>query len=162
MLARPSGPTDITKVRISSKDDAKRRTFKYSTDLIVFVWITDWGAALFVLYICHFSIVSDVLRCVGKVSSPPFQPSRYAFGKLRWSGLTVSTIIHVETLMPLPQVLFTSANPSALLGISKVHAPTKFHAKRLTFELDMICFLFVSDLITLCSTTTGRFCRKRT
>ncbi len=37
MLARPSGLTYITKVRISSKDVAKRLTFKYSTDLIVFV-----------------------------------------------------------------------------------------------------------------------------
>ncbi len=37
MHARPSDLTDITKVRISSKYDAKRLTLKYSIDLIVFV-----------------------------------------------------------------------------------------------------------------------------
>ncbi len=120
------------------------------------------GAALFVLYLPHFSIVLDVLGCVRKVSRTAFQPSRYVHGNPRQRGLKVSTTIHVETLMSLPHVLFMSANVSDLLGILKVHAPTKFHEKRLTFELDMICFLFVGDLITLCSTTARNCCNKRT
>ncbi len=133
------------KVRISSKYHAKRLTFKYSIDLFVFVCATDWGAALFVLYLPHFSIVLDILGCVRKVSRTAFQPSRCVHGNPRQRGLKVSTTIHVETLMSLPHVLFMSANVSDLLGILKVRAPTKFHEKRLTFELDMICFLFVGE-----------------
>ncbi len=110
-------------VRISSKYHAKRLTFKYSIDLFAFVCATDWGAALFVLYLPHFSIVSDVLRCIRKVLRTAFQPSRNPCQH----GLKVSTTIHVETLIPLPHVLFTSANVNDLLGILKVCAPTKFH-----------------------------------
>ncbi len=66
-------------------------------------------------------------------------------GKPHRPGLKVSTVIHVEALIPLPQVLFPSANVSALLGILKVRRSTKFHEKQFTFELDMICFLFFSD-----------------
>ncbi len=61
MCAQPSDLTEIPKVRVSSKFEAKRLTFKYSTDLFVFTCITHWSAALFVLYLRHFSTVSDVL-----------------------------------------------------------------------------------------------------
>ncbi len=47
MCAQPSDLTEIPKVRVSSKYEAKRLTFKYSTDLFVFICITDWSAAPF-------------------------------------------------------------------------------------------------------------------
>ncbi len=52
------------KVRTSSKYDAKRITFEYSTDCFVFVCTTDLGAELFQLYLHHFKTDSDVLGCV--------------------------------------------------------------------------------------------------
>ncbi len=60
------------KVRTSSKYDAKRITFEYSTDCFVFVCITDLGAELFQLYLHHFKTDSDVLGCVRKVSYTSF------------------------------------------------------------------------------------------
>ncbi len=72
MCAQPSDLTEIPKVHVSSKYEPQRLTFKYSIDLFIFICITDWSAALFVLYLHHFSTVSDVLRCIRKVSQTSF------------------------------------------------------------------------------------------
>ncbi len=49
------------KVRTSSKYDAKRITFEYSTDCFVFVCITDWVQNCFQLYLHHFKPIRTFL-----------------------------------------------------------------------------------------------------
>ncbi len=72
MSVQPSAQMSNIKVRTSSKYHAKRITFKYSTDLLVFIHITDLGAELFILYLHHFKTEWDVLGCVRKVSRTSF------------------------------------------------------------------------------------------
>ncbi len=142
MRAQPSVQIHILMVRVPSKYEVKRLTFEYSTDYFVFSRITGWGGALNVPYLRHFAVVSNDLRCVGKVSYRPFEPCRCALVNPRWSGGKVSTTIHVELLMPLTQVLFASARSSAWTDMPKVRTPTNFHEKRITFEVDMNYFVF--------------------
>ncbi len=72
MSVQTSAQMGNIKVRTSSKYHAKRITFKYSTDLLVFIHITDLGAELFILYLHHFKTEWDVLGCVRKVSRTSF------------------------------------------------------------------------------------------